>query len=90
MEDIAARNADGNQKESEASVEESNGQGLIAKTQEDDSASAGMEDGFAVTCTCVVLALVAGCQSRQPSPQSQQKMLWCMSWTNDQFCQSMT
>lgn len=49
--DTAARSADGNQKESEASVVECNGQDVIAKAQEDVSVSAGKEDGFAVTCT---------------------------------------
>ncbi len=88
-EDTAARTADGKQAQSEASVMEGNGQDLVAKAQEDDLASAGKEDGFAITCTCVVLALVAGRQGRQPSPESQQQVLWCMSWTNQQLCRSM-
>lgn len=74
-EDTAARTADGNQKESDASVVEGNGQDLVAKAQEDESASAGMEDGFAVTCTCIVLELMAGHQKRQPSLKTQQKLL---------------
>jgi len=56
-EDTAARTAEGHQKESQVSVAEDHGQSLVPKAQEDESASAGMEDGFAVTCTCVVLVL---------------------------------
>ena len=48
--DTAARNADGDQKESEVSVVKGNGQDLIATAQEDDSASAGIKTGFAVAC----------------------------------------
>ena len=75
-EGTAARTADGNQNESDASVVEGNGHNLMTKAQEVHSASAGMQDGFAVTCTCVVLARVAGGQDHQPSaPQSQQQVL---------------
>ena len=74
-EDTAARTADGNQKESDASVVEGNGQDLVAKAQEDESASAGMEDGFAVTCTCIVLELMAGHQKRQPTLKAQHNLL---------------
>ncbi len=77
--ETTAQIADANQKKSQVSVVEGHGQGVTANAQEDESASAGMEDGFAVTCTCFVFALVNGRQHRLPSRKSQQKMLSCMS-----------
>ena len=84
-EDAAATTA-GNQNKSEASVLEGNGQNHTAKAQEGDLASAGMEDGFAVTCTCLVHARMTACQGCQPSFKSQQQVQCCMSCTNHQFC----